>query len=63
MWSIALFDDICPPSTTFAAYNWYGSTNGSPVRKDLAIYPYNTHEGGEWHQRRLQWDFLRTVIQ
>lgn len=62
LWSVALMDMVCPPSTTFAAYNWYGANNGSPVRKDMSVYPYNGHEGGQFHQTRLQWDFLRTVI-
>lgn len=62
LWSIALMDDICPPSTTFAAYNWYGANADATVRKDLSIYPYNGHEGGQGHQTQLQWDFLRTVI-
>lgn len=42
--SVALEDDICPPSTVYAAYNrWAGP-------KDITVYPYNKHEGGETFQ-------------
>ena len=33
-------DNICPPSTVFAAYNYY---NGE---KEIKVYPFNNHEGG-----------------
>ena len=53
LFSVALMDQICPPSTVFAAYNhWAGS-------KDIEIYPYNGHEGGESHQARAQVGYLR----
>ncbi|HVS69755.1 MAG TPA: acetylxylan esterase [Phycisphaerae bacterium] len=38
--SVALMDNICPPSTVFAAYNRI------PAKKEIRIYPFNTHEGG-----------------
>jgi len=38
--SVALMDNVCPPSTVYAAYNVYGGP------KDIAIWPYNNHEGG-----------------
>ena len=41
LFSVGLMDDICPPSTVFAAYNhWAGP-------KDIRVWPYNNHEGGE----------------
>jgi cephalosporin-C deacetylase len=40
LFSVGLMDQICPPSTVFAAYNYY------PSRKDIRIYSYNEHEGG-----------------
>ena len=51
LFSAALMDDICPPSTVFAAYNRYAGT------KDIRVYPYNTHEGGEafHHAEQLRW--------
>jgi cephalosporin-C deacetylase len=41
LFSAALMDDICPPSTVFAAYN-----NIPHDRKDIRVYSYNGHEGG-----------------
>ncbi len=44
LFSVALMDDICPPSTVFSAYNrWAGP-------KDIQVWPYNHHEGGETFQ-------------
>jgi cephalosporin-C deacetylase len=63
LWSVGLFDEICPPSTTFAAYNWYGASAGTKAaRKDMTVYPFNGHEGGAGHQGRLQWEFVREVL-
>ncbi|HYO87099.1 MAG TPA: acetylxylan esterase [Candidatus Limnocylindrales bacterium] len=39
--STALMDEICPPSTVFAAYN------AIPGKKAINVYRYNGHEGGE----------------
>jgi cephalosporin-C deacetylase len=49
--SVALMDEICPPSTVFAAYNAYAGP------KEIRVYPYNDHEGGgSFHQvAQLQW--------
>jgi cephalosporin-C deacetylase len=56
---VGLRDTVCPPSTTFAAYNQYGAANGQPSPPDRAIevYPFNHHEGGEAFQvrRQLRW--------
>lgn len=38
--STALMDTVCPPSTVYAAYNAIQSD------KQMAVYPYNGHEGG-----------------
>ncbi|MFI7061939.1 acetylxylan esterase [Kribbella sp. NPDC050124] len=38
--SVALMDNICPPSTVFAAYHRYGG----PAQ--LEVFTYNGHEGG-----------------
>ncbi len=40
LFSAALMDTICPPSTVFAAYNEIGA------EKDIRVYPFNNHEGG-----------------
>jgi cephalosporin-C deacetylase len=44
LFSAALMDDTCPPSTVFAAYNHYAG------EKEIRIYEYNKHEGGESFQ-------------
>lgn len=41
--SVGLMDEICPPSTVFAAYNHYAA------QKDIRLYTYNHHEGGGQH--------------
>ncbi|MFT4307172.1 MAG: acetylxylan esterase [Microbacterium sp.] len=41
LFSVALRDRVCPPSTVFAAYNAWGGED-----RDIRVYPYNGHEGG-----------------
>ncbi len=41
LFSVALMDQTCPPSTVFAAYNHYAGP------KEIEVYPFNGHEGGE----------------
>jgi cephalosporin-C deacetylase len=57
LFSVALMDQICPPSTVFAAYHAYGGP------KEIRVYPYNDHEGGEVHQQREQLTWLRDLLQ
>lgn len=41
LFSVGLMDTICPPSTVYAAFNhWQGA-------KEMRVYPYNNHEGGQ----------------
>lgn len=56
LFSVGLMDDICPPSTVFAAYNHYAGL------KDIRVWPYNSHEGGESFQDREQIAFLRRTL-
>ena len=53
--STALMDEICPPSTVFAAYNHYAG------EKDLTIWRYNHHEGGAAYQTQAKLRFLREL--
>ncbi len=53
LFSVALMDDICPPSTVFAAYNRYRG------EKDIRVYEFNNHEGGQSVQKLEQLRFLR----
>jgi cephalosporin-C deacetylase len=56
LYSVALMDWICPPSTVFAAYNlWAG-------RKDITVWPWNGHEGGGSRQREIQLRHLRGLF-
>ncbi|MER3483666.1 MAG: acetylxylan esterase, partial [Meiothermus sp.] len=53
LFSVGLMDDICPPSTVYAAYNHYMGP------KEIRVYPYNNHEGGESFQTLEKLRFLR----
>jgi cephalosporin-C deacetylase len=56
LYSVALRDPICPPSTVFAAYNaWTGP-------KRIEVWPFNEHEGGGPHQRGTQLRYLRDLL-
>jgi len=52
LFSVALMDQTCPPSTVFAGYHHYGAAD-----KDIVVYPYNDHESGEaFHDlAKLRW--------
>jgi len=52
LFSVGLADEICPPSTVFAAYNHYKGP------KDIRIWPYNHHEGGQDYQTVEKLKFL-----
>ena len=56
-----LRDNVCPPSTVFAAYNHYGAANGRPERpeRSIHVYPFNHHEGGDAVHTRKQLLWLR----
>jgi cephalosporin-C deacetylase len=51
LFSVGLRDQVCPPSTVYAAYNLYGGD------KEIIVYPFNDHEGGQvFHQaEQLRW--------
>lgn len=54
LFSVALHDLTCPPSTVFAAFNRYGAQDRS-----IEVYAHNDHEGGQSFQWLLQTAFLR----
>jgi cephalosporin-C deacetylase len=60
LFSVALMDETCPPSTVFAAFNAYGERSGV-TDKDITVYPFNGHEGGGPHQAARQWEFVRRI--
>lgn len=53
LFSVGLMDEICPPSTVFAAYNHYAGP------KKIQVYTYNHHEGGGSYQTLEQLRFLQ----
>lgn len=56
LFSVGLMDDICPPSTVYAAFNHYGGD------KRMVEYPFNRHEGGQAHQDLKKIHFLHDVF-
>ncbi|SCY44070.1 cephalosporin-C deacetylase [Microbacterium sp. LKL04] len=57
LFSVALLDPICPPSTVFAAFNaWAGAD------KEIEVFPFNEHEGGQAYQWQRQAEFLAARI-
>jgi cephalosporin-C deacetylase len=53
LFSVALMDTICPPSTVFAAYNYVDAA------KDIKVYTYNHHEGGGHDHAMQKLKFVR----
>lgn len=53
LFSVAVMDDVCPPSTVYGAYNAYAGTD-----KSIEEYEYNNHEGGGAFQDRAQMVWL-----
>jgi len=55
LFSVGLMDQVCPPSTVYAAFNhWAGE-------KDIKVYPYNGHEGGQSYQTAEKLKFLKNI--
>jgi len=57
LFSVALMDATCPPSTVYAAYNHYAGTD-----KEMSVWPYNGHEGGQSLQRVEMLRFARKLV-
>lgn len=55
LFSVALMDQICPPSTVFGAYNHWAS------EKDIKVYTYNGHEGGQSFHDLEKLKFLKGI--
>ncbi|NUS16442.1 MAG: prolyl oligopeptidase family serine peptidase [Streptomyces sp.] len=53
LFSTALEDQICPPSTVFAAFNAYAGED-----KQIEVYDFNGHEGGGPVQQAVQLRWL-----
>ena len=57
LFSVALHDPVCPPSTVFAAYNHYAGAD-----KAISVYHHNMHEGGQAYQWLAQTAFLNARV-
>jgi cephalosporin-C deacetylase len=55
LFSVGLMDEICPPSTVYAAYNHFGG------EKEIRVYRYNHHEGGGQFQTVEKVRFLNAL--
>jgi cephalosporin-C deacetylase len=55
LFSVGLMDDICPPSTVYAAYNAYAGP------RQIKIYEFNAHDGGGSHQANEKVNFLHEL--
>ncbi len=55
LFSTALMDMTCPPSTVFAAYNHYAGP------KEMRVWEFNQHDGGGIHQVEEKLAFLRGI--
>jgi cephalosporin-C deacetylase len=55
LFSVGLIDEVTPASTVFAAYNHYGGP------KDIAVYPFNGHEGGGTRHLKAKLAFLHQL--
>ncbi|WP_433044743.1 acetylxylan esterase [Dactylosporangium sp. CS-033363] len=57
LFSVAMMDTTCPPSTVFGAYHNYAGP------KSIEVYHFNGHEGGETVQHAARLRFLAGVLQ
>ncbi|POX65743.1 acetylxylan esterase [Microbacterium sp. Ru50] len=57
LFSVGLLDPVCPPSTVYAAFNAYRVEH-----KEMSVFPFNEHEGGQGYQWEAQAAFLRRVL-
>lgn len=56
LFSVGLMDEVCPPRTVFAAYNHYAGP------KQIKIWEYNQHEGGETFQNVEKLAFVNRLL-
>jgi cephalosporin-C deacetylase len=55
LFSVGLMDDICPPSTVYAAYNHYAGP------RQMRVYEFNQHDGGGIFQTNAKLAFLHQL--
>lgn len=57
LFSTALEDQTCPPSTVFAAFNSWAHDD-----KEIEVYDFNDHEGGGPYQQAVKLHWLRSRV-
>nr|WP_208382502.1 acetylxylan esterase [Microbacterium ulmi] len=57
LFSVALHDPICPPSTVYAAFNHYAVSD-----RRVEVYTHNEHEGGQSVQWLAQTEFVAARV-
>ena len=57
LYSVALMDTICPPSTVYAAFNRH-----DPATRQIEVYTHNGHEGGQAFQFPRQAAFFASLV-
>ncbi|PJJ71071.1 cephalosporin-C deacetylase [Diaminobutyricimonas aerilata] len=57
LFSTALMDETCAPSTVFAAFNRYAGDD-----KRIEVYEFNDHEGGAEHHQLVKFAWLRELL-
>jgi cephalosporin-C deacetylase len=57
LFSVALLDDVCPPSTVYGAFNSWADSD-----KSIREWTFNHHEGGLAFQQLEQADWLRALL-
>lgn len=56
LFSVGLADEVVLPSTVYAAFNAYAGP------REMAVYPFNAHEGGGLHHWYRQVRWLRQLL-
>jgi cephalosporin-C deacetylase len=56
LFSAALMDSTCPPSTVYGAYNVYGA------ERSMSLWQYNGHEGGGIVDEQRAIEFFRSAV-
>lgn len=56
LFSVALMDQTCPPSTVYAAYNHYAGP------KDIRVWEFNDHDGAVPQQSLEVLEFLAAIV-
>jgi len=57
LFSVGLMDEVCPPRTVFAAYNHYAGP------KQIRVWEFNHHEGGQAYQDAERLKFVKGLWQ